>query len=62
MIRLRKLNLVLFAAVCLAIGFLAAQSDPAPTAATVNKDPNPMKGNAQQYARMQPQDIKFASR
>jgi hypothetical protein len=63
---MKILSLFLFAAICLVIVLLAAQPDrsEAPGTAAL-KDPNPMKGNLEQFARMQQQlqpDIQLAAK
>jgi hypothetical protein len=58
---MKILNIAAFAAACLVIYLLASQNDPG--AALAWKDPNPMKGNERQFARMQQTEpIQFASK
>lgn len=55
---MRFLNIVLFLAAVAVIFFLGAQSDPSGTASV--KDPNPMKANAEQFARMNESEPRLA--
>ncbi|WP_156157939.1 hypothetical protein [Gordoniibacillus kamchatkensis] len=48
---MKILNLMLFAAACIVLLLLAWQADPSASAEV--KQPNPMKVNEQQFARMQ---------
>ncbi|MFC0211348.1 hypothetical protein ACFFK0_02590 [Paenibacillus chartarius] len=58
----RALHIVLFAATCAIVIYLAAESDPVQGTNGAAKDPNPMKINQEQFNRMQQQPEQFVSR
>jgi hypothetical protein len=59
-------RIVLFAVICLITALLAAQPDRIDEPGTALKDPNPMRVNAEQFARVQEQqrqsDLQFAAK